>query len=411
MAQVHLIHDTRTVRVDGTSPIKISLCHNRQTVNISVNIYVLPDHWDGKTQKVINHQLSAHINNSIATKVLACEKKILQLMDSGEISEMTAKDIKAAIEGKADKKKPSNNFLQHFHYVASTKGKSTQSMYETTLKHIQNFEPNLAKLTFDQITKDWLTRLDLNMAKTAPSLNTRNIHLRNIRTVVNSAIDNELTTTYAFRKFKIKPAPVVKRSVHVETLREFMTAPCEDYVEYYRDMFMLSFLLIGINMVDLVYLKEIKDGRVDYIRHKTKKAYSIKVEPEALAIIDKYRGKEYLLDIADRYTDHRNFIHRINENVQKVGAPLSRVGRGGKKVYSHKPFSFMTTYWARHTWATIAASLDVSMETISAALGHDIGNPTTAIYINFYQEKVDEANRKVIDWVYYGKKDNKKEGV
>ena len=55
---------------------------------------------------------------------------------------------------------------------------------------------------------------------------------------------------------------------------------------------------------------------------------------------------------------------------------------------------------ARHTWATIASELDIPKDTISAALGHG-GNSVTDIYINFDQRKVDEANRKVLDYVLY----------
>lgn len=68
-----------------------------------------------------------------------------------------------------------------------------------------------------------------------------------------------------------------------------------------------------------------------------------------------------------------------------------------KKRY-HALFPNITSYWARHTWATIAASLDIPKETIAAALGHG-GNTTTDIYIDFDRRKVDEANRKVIDFL------------
>ena len=91
----------------------------------------------------------------------------------------------------------------------------------------------------------------------------------------------------------------------------------------------------------------------------------------------------------------------FNENLQRIGG-MKRVGRGGKKVFTPL-FPNLTTYWARHTWATIAASLDIPKETIAAALGHG-GNTVTDIYIDFDQRKVDEANRKVIDWALYGKK-------
>jgi integrase len=81
---------------------------------------------------------------------------------------------------------------------------------------------------------------------------------------------------------------------------------------------------------------------------------------------------------------------------------MHREGRGGKKIF--KPlFPELTTYWARHTWATIAASLDIPKETIAAALGHG-GNTVTDIYIDFDQRKVDDANRRVIDYVLYDKR-------
>ena len=81
---------------------------------------------------------------------------------------------------------------------------------------------------------------------------------------------------------------------------------------------------------------------------------------------------------------------------------MERVGRVGRKL--RKPlFPSLSSYWARHTWATIAASLDIPKETIAAALGHG-GNTVTDIYIDFDRRKVDEANRRVLDWVLYGKK-------
>lgn len=75
------------------------------------------------------------------------------------------------------------------------------------------------------------------------------------------------------------------------------------------------------------------------------------------------------------------------------------MGKYGKKtVYPY--FPKISTYWARHTWATIAASLDIPKETIAAALGHG-GNTVTDIYIDFDRRKIEAANRRVIDWVLY----------
>lgn len=167
-------------------------------------------------------------------------------------------------------------------------------------------------------------------------------------------------------------------------------------------MFRLIFMLVGINSVDLHGLKSItRDGRIEYKRAKTGRLYSIKVEPEAREIINKYRGKNGLLCIADRWIDSRNFRHQCNKALQKIGQ-VERKGRGGKKTITAE-FEGVSTYWARHTWATIAASLDIPKDTIAAALGHG-GDTVTDIYIDFDQKKVDAANRRVLDWVLYGKR-------
>ena len=219
----------------------------------------------------------------------------------------------------------------------------------------------------------------------------------------NNAIDYELTNVYPFRRFKIRPEPTRKRALSVEDLRKLFDYPVEPYAELYRDMLKLMFMLIGINTVDLHRIKTItKDGRIEYKRAKTGRLYSIKVEPEAMEVIKKYKGEKGLLCIADRWSDSRNFRHQCNKALQRIGE-VERKGRGGKKIITSE-FPDITTYWARHSWATIAYSIGISKDIIAQALGHSDGHDTTNIYINEDLSKVDEANRKVLEWVLYGKK-------
>ena len=260
----------------------------------------------------------------------------------------------------------------------------------------------LEKMAFEDVTKEWLTTFDTYMIKQSPSKNARNIHLRNIRAVFNEAIDDEITTFYPFRRFPIRNVATRKRNLKVDDFRKFINFPCEKHAQKYLDMFKLMFMLMGINAIDLCHLKEIdSDGRINFYRAKTNRLYSMKVEPEALEIINKYRGENWLLDILDRYKDYKDFTKRMNRALKLIG-PVKRVGRGGKKEYEPL-FPDVSTYWARHSWATIAASIDIPRDTIAHALGHG-GNTVTDIYIDFDQSKVDKANRKVLDWVLYGKK-------
>lgn len=320
-------------------------------------------------------------------------------VDVKEIGEDFAEHFGLIKKRKVDN---TGTFVKHYEqFMESKTNRGTRGVYKHTLDRIRAFDKNVDNKMFEDIDLKWLTDFEAFCAKTACK-NARNIHLRNIRAVFNNAIDYEITTAYPFRRFKIRPEATRKRSMAVEELRRLFDYPVEDYAEIYRDMFRLIFMLVGINSVDLHGLKSItRDGRIEYKRAKTGRLYSIKVEPEAMEIINKYRGVKGLLCIADRWRDSRNFRHQCNKALQKIGQ-VERKGRGGKKTITAE-FEGVTTYWARHTWATIAASLDIPKDTIAAALGHG-GDTVTDIYIDFDQKKVDAANRRVLDWVLYGKR-------
>lgn len=295
-------------------------------------------------------------------------------------------------------------FTRHFQrFINGKTNKGTKGVYKHTLDKIRSFDPDVDKKSFEDITLKWLTDFEAFCARTA-SKNARNIHLRNIRAVFNNAIDFDVTTAYPFRRFKIRPETTRKRSLSVEELRKLFDYPVEPYAELYREMFKLIFMLIGINSIDLWALKSVtRDGRIEYKRAKTGRLYSIKVEPEAMEIIKKYEGENGLLCIADRWSDSRNFRHQCNKALQKIGQ-VERKGRGGKKIITAE-FEGLTTYYARHSWATIAYNdLQISKDIIAQALGHSGSDTVTDIYLNKDPKLVDEANRRVLDWVLYGKR-------
>ncbi len=403
MATTKFYFDTRRPRKDGTCVLKLAITQKQDTALLNLGICLLHNQWDNITAKIVNHPQKQYLNNLITRRRAEVETEILRLSDSGRMPKMTAQGIKKHVgaSNSLDESADMQNFEIAFQVFIDNKTGSTKKLYEYTLKRLRDYYPSLSELSFEDITPAWLKKFDDYLARTAPSKNYRNIHLRNIRAVFNAAIDSEQTTYYPFRKFKIRPEATRKRSLSVDALRQLFDYPVEPYAELYRDMFKLIFMLIGINSVDLHRLKSITpDGRIEYKRAKTHRLYSIKVEPEAVEIINKYKGNNGLLCIADRWSNHINFRHQMNKALQSIGT--MRSGLGGKKS-ANGAFPGLSTYWARHSWATIAASLDIPKETIAAALGHG-GNTVTDIYIDFDQRKVDEANRRVLDWVLYGKK-------
>ena len=408
MASTKFYLDSRRAKSDTPCALKISLTHHTKSILINLGIKLLPSQWDEKKHKIVKHPEATRLNIFINKKKQDFDRIIFILASEERLNQMSVLELKEYILLKSDPEKVAaeerkNKFAYRLRQFAEQKEtESTKKMYLHTLSRItQSLKgKNVEDLSFEEMNREWLTKFESYLAKTACK-NARNIHLRNIRAVFNDAIDDEITTAYPFRKFKIRPEATRKRSLSVEDMRTLFNYPVEEYAQIHLDMFKLIFMLIGINAIDLCHLKDIVNGRVEYKRAKTHKLYSIKVEPEALEIINRYRGKNWLINAMDRYTSHADFTKHVNKALKRIGE-MKRVGRGGKKVFNPL-FPDISTYWARHSWATIAASLDIPKDTIAHALGHG-NNTVTDIYIDFDMNKVDEANRKVLDWVLYNKR-------
>lgn len=412
MANSRLYLDERKVKSGNPCVLKIGIAHKKMSAYISLDVKILPNQWDYKKLRVVNHPDQILMNAYITNVKRLVDTTILSLANEGKLGSMGTAELKNYIlyqlnpekaEAKEEKERKAKLFGTRFKMFAESKSESTKRLYMETYKRMYEYVgEQLEVLAFEDVTKEWLVGFDTYLGRQSPSRNARNIHLRNIRAVFNEAIDDDITSFYPFRRMKIRNVETRKRNLKVENLRKLFNFPCEKHAQQYLDMFKLMFMLLGINAIDLCNLKEIdNDGRINFYRAKTKRLYSIKVEPEALEIINKYRGKKWLLDILDRYGDYKDYTKRLNRALKKIG-PVKRSGLGGKKEYNPL-FPDISTYWARHSWATIAASLDIPRDTIAHALGHG-NNTVTDIYIDFDERKVDEANRKVLDWVLYGKR-------
>lgn len=387
------------MKADGSkeAPLMIAVTHKGRTAYIPFNISVPAANWDSKNGKVVRHPQRTMFNDIISKRLVEIERQFILLSEQGRINnDMTALEIRdllveATVSDDVKKAREAENYVKNvYKRFLSHKSGGTLTIYNATFLRLGEYlGKDFDSLTFEMIDKEWLTCWDEHLAKTSPSANSRSIHLRNLRAVFNDAIDNGITTNYPFRRFKIKTQKTKKRNLKVEVLRNlFTTTELEPWMVKYRDFFVLSFMLCGINVGDLCNLTEIRDGRIEYTRAKTHKTYSIKLEPEALEIINRYKGKTHLLNYLDTCKSYRIFYNRLCVGLRRlkdiVGIPE------------------LTTYWARHSWATIAASIDIPKDTIAQALGHG-GNTVTDIYLELDQRKVDIANRKVLDWVLYGK--------
>jgi integrase len=382
-----MINFKPTIRINeankqGKCNIKIRLSYQGKTRYIKTKYSILPELFNNETGKVKNKYPNFHFINLELSRIISdYEMKVISIKNNIDINSLLLllrKEKEKSID---------------FYHLAKLKAKNakingkfkTFETYQGTINKLKLIT-RLEILEFNTIDIKFLKHFEQKLKQQGIKTNSIGIHLRNIRAVYNDAIDENIIGLefYPFRKFKIAKELTAKRSLTIDQLSKIKNTGLKKFESYARDIFMLSFYFIGINFKDLYYLTEIKNKRIEYRRFKTGKLYSIEVIPAAMQIVEANKGNQYLLNCFERYVNHAGFTKEINKFLKRV-AILTGI---------NEP---LTSYYARHTWATIAAGLDIPKETISAALGHEIGSQTTGIYIDFDRRKVDQANLMVFN--------------
>lgn len=410
MATTHFYLDLRTKASDGKGSVVIALSHNRTTTTIRTGVRLAPEEF--KEQKVVGRKDAKLLNTKLQKQKAELDEKIAMLSLTDEFESMTAPDIKLALV-KAPvvvKRIPTVEEVFAEYLEGGILKEGTKGIYNITLQKILSYDGR--RLRIKDIDLKWLRGFDKFLSRTQGA-NGKAIYLRALRAVCNYARHQKYTDIYPFDSFQIKYEETQKRNIPVELLREFYVCPTSKINERYRDYFFLMFFLIGINVKDLLLAKkaQVIDNRLEYIREKTGKKYSIKLEPEAQVLLKRHEGHgKYLLDAMDTCVHHQSFMKEINKHIKTIGIventkaddewPASLFDDVTPAVKSEPLIPDITTYYARHTWATFAHEIGISTDIISLALGHSFGNRVTLIYIKPDQTKVDDANRRVLDYFF-----------
>ena len=394
----------------GQSRIKIRLSHRGQTRYISVvpAQYIKPSLVTSDGQISPKYPGASKLNIRLIGIKLEYEKKALELGD--KIKSMTCQELKDYLE----RQKQDHDFFSYSASVVQNlilKGQlSTAESYTHTLNHLTN-ATGRDHLPFGEFTVGLLRQLEiyLKTKKDRPNkINSIAVHLRNLRAIINRAIDDETINLQnsPFRRYKIEREETKQRDISFESLRKFIQVRTLitgkgrfiDPLHKTADLFLLSFYLLGINPVDLSKLKktDLVNGRIIYRRAKTGKLVSVKVEPEAMEIINRYQGEDLLLNLlenkptrkAERKTEiHTDFKRNANKNLQKLAKTLEI------------PEKIVMTS-TRYTWATMAASIGITDSIIDRALGHKSPFKLVPVYTRYEIEQVDKANRQIIDALF-----------
>lgn len=390
MATLSFILDKNRRRADGSIPLRLQIINHGKNTLFSFDVFLTDRQWNARQQKVINHPNASVINSLLSQKRYDFEAALFNLEADGMLRGISSAELRKRVMAELYPEESKVLFVDRWKKYESQSSPATRKVYGVTWKKICEFADDAESMAIDGVDVAWLRRFEKYLKDEELASATRELYLRNISAVVNDAYNEDVIVKNPFAKFSIEHEDVFHDALNLEQIRLLFNADLKNKEVRNINVFKLMFCLIGINLVDLVALKAIKNGRIDYRRSKTKRLYSIKVEPEAAELLELLKGEEWLVFIMDKkykYKSYLSYSEVLNYNVKKVA---KRVGIEIR----------VTPYTARRSWATIAHSLGISKDVISLALGHSFGVKVTDSYINYDLKKIDEANRKVLDAVF-----------
>ena len=389
MATIKLYLDCRAIKQGNAAPLKIMINKHSQTALLPLDVRLLPEQWDATKQQVIKHPKKAALNAYITNRVSRVNDIMRDIVMQELAPTMTATEIKNYIQRVLNPDDANSNITLGYiyKYVCEQMSEAKQNRYNAMWNSLLMYDNSADSMPINKLSARWVQQWIQHMGERLTQ-NTQHIYLANFFTVLNRAVDADLLPALPIKPIRIKMTTTRKRNLSIDIMqRLFETHADERIHEFALDVMRLIFLLIGINFKDLISLTpdNLINGRIEYDRAKTKRHYSIKIEPEAQSIIDKYSSSTLLMDYKSLYASYHSAFTCITKITRDYAAKIGMPDN-------------VTTYYMRHSWATIAAELDIPKDTIALALGHG-GSTVTDIYINYDLRKVDVANRQIIDLI------------
>lgn len=388
---------------NGESPLMLRICNNGKRKYQSLGISVNPKHWNFKKNepkpKCPNFE---QIQKIILDKKVEIQKKMLEMR--ADQKEYTATTLIV----KEDKKHFSSTVCDFYkEIIAKCEAENkcgNRLVYLNSYNSLMTFTKNRLDIPFNIIDVSWLERYEKWLRARGNKETTICLMFRTLRSAYNKAIKEKYAqkSEYPFEEYKVSKfdTSTQKRAITKADILKFTddTQPIgqKRYVQLSKDIFMFSYLCGGINFTDIANLTKanIVNGRLQYIRQKTGKRIMIGIPDEAMQIIEKYEAESsgYLFPILDNKV-HKTALqkqNRIHKMRGKVNYNLKVIGKRLGIDIS------VTTYVARHSFASVLKKSGVNIAIISEALGHsDLA--TTQIYLdNFDNEQMDEAMKNLL---------------
>ena len=389
---------------NGENPLMLRISKDGKKTYKSLGISVNAKYWSFfKNMPKPNCPDREQLIKIIINKKADIQSKIIEL--NANQKDYTASSLINSENKKFQVKTVEEFYLELIDEYKSQGKCGNRLIYKGSYNSLKVFNKGKLDIPFSDIDIGWLSKYEKWLRKKGNKETTISLLFRTLRSAYNKAIQDKCArkSDYPFDDYKINKFDTTtqKRAISKSSILEIKaTLPNyegkSEYKELSKDIFIFSYLCGGINFTDIANLTKdnIVNGRIRYIRQKTGKTISIGLSKEAEAIISKYESvnKGYLFPILDKSIhktpqQKQNRIHKIlvkvNSNLKELAKQIGMEGN-------------LTTYVARHSFASVLKKSGANIALISEALGHsDI--TTTQIYLDsFDNEQIDEAMKSLL---------------
>ena len=378
--------------------------HDRTTKFVTLGLSVEPHYWDKDTELVLPTCPERITLQSQIDRTLAGYHKKIQRLE--------ALDIPVNFETLFDAKPAcsvgitiEDGFKAEIERLESLGKINSATKHKYALQVLDGYKPTTMAL--EAIDLDYLKGLELYLRQRGNKDNSIATRFAIFKAIYNKAV-KEGKVAVKQNPFSIYQvgslwAKTRKRAIDKDDIQrlidlEITEGHTTEYRRLAKDLFLFSYFTAGMNFGDIARLryKDILRGRVNYSRHKTQKLLSFQLVPMALQILEKYgtagHGEDYIFPILNRHehTSPQQIFNRLHKVLRKVNRELKVLG---EMIGLGMP---LTTYVARHTYATVLKRSGVSVALISESLGHsDLS--TTQIYLDsFENSQIDAAMQHLL---------------
>ncbi|WP_300851057.1 site-specific integrase [uncultured Rikenella sp.] len=386
---------------NNTSPLCLLFFHEGRKKSVGLGISVAREHWDAVAQKVTEDCPDRdELQFRITTQVKTYERKIrkLEALDIPVTFETLFERVGQRLDSSV-----ASYFRQVIERLEQTERYGSADKHRVTLSLMRQFRDS--DLRFEQLDVAYLREFELFLRQRGNVNNSIATKFSVLKSVYNQAVSEGLffPKAHPFQSFKVGSlwTKTRKRAITKEDIRRLIDLDLSDrdfYTRLAQDIFLFSYFMAGINFKDIALLTygSIDNGRIYYARRKTGKQINSYLTPQALEIIARYNrphsDSDYLFPILDRqvHQTERQILNRVKKVLRHINDRL-RVLSGELELSPA-----LTTYVARHSFATVLKREGVSTSIICESLGHS-SEKTTQIYLDSFENtQIDEAMKHLL---------------